>query len=296
VPDHRQSVTVVGMDAVIDESAWLTPGAGLRPFVSWGSGFRQAGVAPRRHRGLPSPELTLIITLDDPLVLAAHSDPRRGSASYETLVGGLHTTPALITHEGRQSGIQLGITPLGARALFGMPAGELVNWDGDAAQVVGGLAAELQDRVRAEGSWAERFAVIEEMLGKRAAGFDGRIRPEVAQAWRRLRDSRGTVPVSTLAAETGWSARYFGSQFRAETGLSPKAAARVFRFDFARRRLAQAATAGSGVRLADLAAEAGYYDQAHLAAEFRSMAGCSPTRWLAEKFRFFQARPADLGE
>jgi AraC-like DNA-binding protein len=47
------------------------------------------------------------------------------------------------------------------------------------------------------------------------------------------------------------------------------------------------------MRLADLAAAAGYYDQAHLAAEFRLLAGCPPSRWLAEEFRFFQAMPGD---
>jgi AraC-like DNA-binding protein len=296
------------MGVVIDESAWRVPGAGLRPFVSWYSGYRQAGVGARRHRGLPSPDLTFILTLNDPLVLAVHPDPRRSPMSYESLVGGLHTAPALITHDGRQSGIQLGVTPLGARVLFGLPAGELANWDGDATQVLGGFVAELQDRVRAERSWAGRFAVIEDVLGQRAAGFDpdhgwvaggGRrsgVRPEVAYAWRRLLDLRGAVPVSSLAAETGWSTRHLSAQFRAEIGLSPKATARVFRFDHARRLLGRAATAGAGVRLADLAAAAGYYDQAHLAADFRSLAGCPPTQWLAEEFRFFQARPDDLGE
>ncbi len=41
--------------------------------------------------------------------------------------------------------------------------------------------------------------------------------------------------------------------------------------------------------LARLAAEAGYYDQAHLAREFRGLAGCSPSAWLAEEFRNVQA-------
>ncbi len=296
------------MDGVIDESAAWVPGAGLRPLVSWGAGFRQAGVAPRRHRGVPSPELTFILTLDDPLVVAEHADPRQPGGSYESLIGGLHTAPALITHDGRWSGIQLAVTPLGARALFGLPAGALANLDVDATQVTGRFAAELQDRVRAERSWARRFAVVEEALGKRAAEFAAgrdRVRPEVAYAWRRLRDARGTVPVAALAAETGWSARHLGARFRAETGLSPKAAARVFRFDEARRRLARAATtpagvgaagAGARVRLADLAAECGYYDQAHLAADFRALAGCAPSQWLAEEFRFFQVTPDDLGE
>lgn len=42
-------------------------------------------------------------------------------------------------------------------------------------------------------------------------------------------------------------------------------------------------------RLADVAAECGYFDQAHLAREFRSLADCAPSRWLAEEFRNVQA-------
>lgn len=293
------------MDGVIDESVWRVAGAGLRPFVSWCSGYRQAGMVARRHRGMPSPDLTFILTLDDPLVIAEHPDPRQPAGTYESLIGGLHTAPALIAHDGRQSGIQLGVTPLGARALFGLPAGKLANLDVDAAQVAGKFASELRDRVRAQVSWAGRFAVIDEVLGQRVARFGGgrgagggrgSVRPEVAYAWRRLRDSRGGVPIAALAAETGWSTRYLRSQLRAEIGLSPKAAARVFRFDHARRRLARAATAGEDLRLADLAAAAGYYDQAHLAAEFRLLAGCPPSQWLAEEFRFFQAMPGDYWE
>ena len=41
--------------------------------------------------------------------------------------------------------------------------------------------------------------------------------------------------------------------------------------------------------LADLAADCGYFDQAHLAREFRALAGCPPSQWLAEEFRNVQA-------
>ena len=44
-----------------------------------------------------------------------------------------------------------------------------------------------------------------------------------------------------------------------------------------------------------LAAGCGYYDQAHLAREFRALAGCPPSVWLAEEFRFVQSSAADLG-
>jgi transcriptional regulator GlxA family with amidase domain len=99
------------------------------------------------------------------------------------------------------------------------------------------------------------------------------------------------VRVADLAAGTGWSGRHLASRFRAEIGLTPKAAARVVRFDRARRRLVEHVSGAgqAGYQLADLAAETGYFDQAHLAREFRALAGVPPSQWLAEEFRNVQA-------
>ena len=278
---------------MIDEHQLWRPGRGLRPYVAWGTGYRQAGVGPAVHRGLPSPWLTMIVTLDEPLVLARHPDPRQPASTHDFLLGGLHTAPALVTHDGRQSGIQLALTPLGARALLGMPAAELAGIDVEAADVLGRLAGEVRERVLSAPDWAGRFTVLEEFLAGRAraarAPGGPEPRPEVSYAWDRLRRSRGTVSVSDLAAETGWSARHLGAQFRAETGLSPKAGARVIRFDLARRRLLRRPGAGGRVVLAELAAECGYYDQAHLARDFRDLAGCPPSVLFAEEFRNVQA-------
>ena len=327
---------------MIDEHARHVPPAWLRPFVSGYTGYRQEGVAPVRHRGLPSPELTFIVTLDDPLAIDSHPDPGQPAGSYDTLLGGLHTSPALVSHQGRWSGVQLGLTPLGARTLLGLPAAGLANWDAEATDVIGGFAAQLRERVVEQPTWAGRFAVIDQLLERRAAEVEAdrreTVRPEVGYAWRRLRETRGAVGVAGLAAETGLSARRLGSLFRDEFGLAPKEAGRVFRFTHARRRIGQAAmggrlgagggggTAGGdagggtapagrdagggtapagsrgtadggpGTTFARLAAECGFYDQAHLAREFRALAGCPPSVWLAEEFRFVQASAADLGE
>jgi AraC-like DNA-binding protein len=283
---------------VIDEHAGHVPPRRLRPFVSGYEGYRQEGMPPALHRGLPSPELTFIVTLDDPLAIDAHPDPGQPAGSYDTLLGGLHTSPALVRHDGRWSGVQLGLTPLGARTLLGLPAASLANWDAEATDVIGGFAAQLRELVVAQPTWAGRFAVIDALLERRAAEVDAdrpaTVRPEVGYAWRRLRETRGGVGVAELAAETGLSARRLGSLFLAEFGLAPKEAGRVFRFTHARRRIGRAVTHGE--TLAALAAECGFYDQAHLAREFRALAGCPPSQWLAEEFRFIQASAADLGE
>ena len=231
----------------IDESVRRLPAQALRHFVATYVGYRQAGLAPARHRGLPAPHLTLIITLDEPLKVAAHPDPQQPPGAFATLVGGLHTTPALITHDGRQSGIQLGLTPLGARALLGLPAGELANIDVSGSDLLGAVAGEWHERLRAAAGWPERFAALDDMLSSHAR-FDAAVGAEFAHAWRRLLSTGGRVSMADLAGEVGWSARHLGGRFQAETGLAPKAAARVIRFDRARRLLQRRWPLGSRPR------------------------------------------------
>jgi AraC-like DNA-binding protein len=276
----------------VNEAFVGRPAEPLRPFIDYYSGYRQAGVEPAVHRGLPSPYLTVIFTLHEPLVIAEHPDPRQPASVHVTLAGGLHTTPALVTHDGSQSGIQLAVSPLGARALLGVPAGELAVIDVEGTDVLGPLADRVAGRLLAERNWKERFAVLDEVLCERLSDFDGVVSPEVSYSWQRLLAAGGAVRVSALAEETGWSDRHLRSVFRTEIGLTPKAAARVIRFHRARRVLQRRVVAGRALDLAGLAADCGYYDQAHLDLEFRSLSGVPPTAWVAEEFRNFQA----LGE
>jgi AraC-like DNA-binding protein len=304
---------------LVDEHVRAAPALPLRPYVAWYTGYRQRGVAPTVHRGLPSPGLTLIFTLDEPLFMAAHPDPRQAPGTFTTLIGGLHTGPALITHQGAQSGIQVALGPLGSRLLFGLPAGELAEIDVPADDVLGPLARRIHARLGSAPAWPERFAVLDEEFGRlvrscREASVVLATPAEVVFAWRLLLRSGGRVPIAELAARTGWSTRHLENRFRTEIGLTPKAAARVIRFTRARERLARpdpaqpgslarpgsSARPGSPARpgsLADLAVACGYFDQAHLAREFRALAGCPPSQWLTEEFANIQAgawRAAEL--
>ena len=313
----------------VDESVREPPGAALRSLIGWYSGYRQVDVPPIRHRGLPSPYLTLILTLDDPLTVLAHPDPGQTPGDFRLLLGGLHTAPALISHDGRQSGVQIALSPLGARAVLGIPAGELAETDVAADDVLGRDIVDAHEQLRSAKDWPQRFAVVDDWLAKRAAKNEAAIPAELRHAWQLLLRSGGTLPIAELAEESGWSARRLSERFTAEFGLTPKAAARVIRFDRTRRRLTDRARSGpvdlwpdAGARrggpnlaggarssrpdpterarrgslgLADLAVEAGYYDQAHMDREFNALAGCPPVAWLAEEFRNIQSGAA-LGE
>jgi AraC-like DNA-binding protein len=270
----------------VNEYAQARPSPAMRPYVAFYSGYRQRGIPPAAHRGLPSPYLTLILTLDEPLVISAHPDRRQPPGRYDALIGGLHLSPALIEHDGRQSGVQVAVHPLGCRALLGVPAAELAGVDADLSAVLGaGVTAGLRERLHAAPDWPRRFAVLDAALSRLVRERAG-VHPDVAYAFDRLLDTGGRIGVAELAVEVGWSARHLTNRFRAEVGLRPKEAARVVRFDRARRRLVP------GRRMADVAAEAGYFDQAHLAREFQALAGVPASTWLAEEIGWVETAAA----
>jgi methylphosphotriester-DNA--protein-cysteine methyltransferase len=70
------------------------------------------------------------------------------------------------------------------------------------------------------------------------------------------------------------SERHLRNVFREEIGISPKRYARIARI----RRVAAKAGTESWARLA---ADHGFYDQAHLVAEFRELLGVTPRAFLA---------------
>jgi AraC-like DNA-binding protein len=254
----------------------------LRPYLGDLVGYAYLGEPPELHRGLPSQYLTIVITLDEPLGLASGDEPVE---KFSSLASGLHSTAVRIGGTPNRTGLQLALTPAGSRALFGLPAGELAATTVNLDDLVGHPATELSDRLRATPSWEERFDILQQLF--LAAWRDEpapQPRAELSWAWRRLRETAGGVGVQELASEVGWSRRHLSERFRSEYGLSPKVAARVLRFE----RAVAVLKRRPRTRLADLAADLGYADQAHLTREWHALAGCSPRQWMAEELPFVQ--------
>jgi AraC-like DNA-binding protein len=274
-------------------SMWRPPPR-LAPYVAGAVGYCYEGSAAVQHRGLPSPYVTVVLSLDCDLVVDRHADPQQAPDAYGALVGGLHTAPVLLAMPKRQLGIQLSLTVLGARALLAVPAAELVQIDAHLTEVLGPEADRLRDRLASAACWEARFDLLERWL---TARVDPAVElpSEVAQAWWLIQRDRGAGPVNALGEQIGWSSRHLRARFAAEVGLTPKHAARVVRFHRARGMLQHRVLAGGSPELARLAAATGYVDQAHLAREFRALAGCPPTTWLVEEFPEVQARQPDPG-
>lgn len=268
------------------------PAPVLAPYVASLVAYDVTTPEPGIHRGLPSPTLTFVLPVDEPLAVSWAGVPGSRTSGWSS-VSGLHDRPAHIHHGRRQAGIQLALTPLGARALLGVPLGEV-------ARALTGLdelgpdlplvLRRLPEQVNGLADPRDRVRLVERCLVEALAATEAPApRAEVGHALARL--TRG-VPVHEVADETGCSRRHLTTMFRAECGVTPKVFQRIARFSASRERWVASLAAGAG-SLADLAATCGYADQSHLTREWNALAGCTPSDWAREEFPFVQDTGVD---
>lgn len=104
--------------------------------------------------------------------------------------------------------------------------------------------------------------------------FRGEADPIARHAAAMIRRRNGRLSMTRLAASCGITVRTLARSFERSIGLTPKTLARVARLGNAASMLR------GGTSAVDAALTAGFFDQAHMTNEFRSMAGLSPSRWL----------------
>ncbi|MET0287119.1 MAG: helix-turn-helix transcriptional regulator [Polyangiales bacterium] len=188
---------------------------------------------------------------------------------------GARTEPALVRLRGRMDGITVTLRPGAVAVLLGVPASELrastvpldLLWRGEASRWLQQLR-ELPDDMT-------RLLWLQRALLQRARDAA----PEVAcatHAARLMMEARGKLSVRALAASLGIGERRLQQLFQQHVGLSPRAYGRVARMHGLLRDL-RVAEVPSWARIAQ---DAGFYDQAHLANEFRALCGLSPSAFL----------------
>lgn len=294
------SVAPTGDSTSLDGGEYVSSTGVLPGRVASTVGYDARGQTVQLHRGLPSPYLTFIFSLHDPIVSGQSAAEAFGAQAgrNDIIIAGLHTSATYVVQPTAQSGIQMAVHPLAARALFGMPASALAGVVAEGVDVLGNAVASIRGQIEEKGSWSGRFDILARYLrarivGKREAGEP---RPELAEAWSRLARYHGTSTIDRLSSHVGLSPRQLTALFDREVGLSPKKVGRLMRFDHARSHIAAAIAAGEELNLTDTAVLCGYYDHPHLIREFREFAGVPPTEWLFEERRNIQAGGHRHGE
>ncbi|MGH3029684.1 MAG: helix-turn-helix domain-containing protein [Gaiellaceae bacterium] len=258
------------------------PDARLRGDVLVLEDYAEHVTGPLRQRHLPPPFVPLIVNFGPPYLML---DPLTSAVAAEhgSFTGGLGEAVAVTESPGSARCVQVNLTPLGARQLFGVPMHELTDRVVSVADLLGREADRLEERLAETPDAGARLSLVESFLHARLAGA-APPRPDVAYAWRRLAETGGSLRIGALAAELGCSRKHLAEQFRDQLGLPPKAVARLVRFNRALRLVER------GLDGAEVAFRCGYADQAHFVKEFRRFSGSTPAAFARDpEVPFLQA-------
>jgi AraC-like DNA-binding protein len=261
------------------------PPADLAELVLRLTGYEERLPSPTLRRELPRPMAVLVVSFGAPFELGFEHPQEGYAVTCGSFLAGLHDATATNRSTGLSHCLQVDFTPLGARLLFGLPMQALGNRIVALDALLGAEAGRLEQRLFQLPDWPARFALVLDLLRRRLAERGGPS-PDIRWAWRALQASHGALPVGALTGKLAVSRRHLVRRFREELGLPPKTLARMLRFN----RALDAMTRGDCLDLADLALDAGYYDQAHFNREFRAFAGMTPGAWLAAADPYRAAR------
>lgn len=235
-------------------------------------GYVESAPGVVRRREFAAPFTVLIFDFGPPLRLRDPDDEQLVERHAAGFVAGISDRATITEHDGCSSGIQVNLTPIGARLLTGAPMSALASRVVALDDLMAPEHRHISERLADTRGWDARFDLIDHVLGQRLAGARTCTR-KVAWALARIEASGGLVDIGALARELGHSPKHLIAQFREHIGLPPKLAARLIRFDRCVRHIRN----GGRERWAELALMFGYYDQAHLVRDFRQFTGLTPT-------------------
>lgn len=247
------------------------PVSPLQGIVTDICGYR--ATSPSRNVEYASLTIPLVINFAEPFAIGLGRAPCDNDR-FGSFTAGLYAGPVVIESRGATCCLQINFTPLGARRFFGLPMSELADRMVGLDDVLGYRGDRLREQLGNAPDWSSRFNIIEGFVAARLATTAG-TQTEIAWAFDRIVASGGRMCVASLAKEIGWSRKHLAVRFSDAIGTGAKTLSRIVRFN---RALGLSA---GGFDWADIAADCGYSDQAHLVREFRDLAGETPTALAA---------------
>jgi len=222
-----------------------------------------------RHEFLPDGRTSLVFRVLD--------NGRRGDVS----VAGPCTRMRIKEPRGVVRALIVEFKPGWSTSLLGVAAHELTDRIVPLDEIWGCAGADLYARLVEARDVPEQIECVSRAIARRLQRSTESSSAGLARRAVRLLQG-GEVRVDRVAARLGITARHLRRAFTENVGVGPKEYARSVRL---RRALRLAATSRDWGRIA---LDAGYYDQAHLIADFRQLVRVTPGAFVRH------ARAADV--
>ncbi len=186
-------------------------------------------------------------------------------------VGAMTVAQSFAMHGGTRT-VGVRFRPGMARQILRLPLVNLSDSSVLLEQLWGRRGRELSDQLAGADSAAESLAVMRQAVDRSDAEANS-----VQRAIGYMASVQGRVNLDHLACEANLSSRQFRRRCLEESGLTPKRLSRILRL----RHAEMLARREPHPNWAEIAAEAGYFDQAHLIRDFREFLRQTPVSVLS---------------
>jgi len=225
-----------------------------------------------RERVFPNGHATIMLQLDAPY------RPGEGANRHafpSLCADGLWTSSFVVeAPPTRTRVVGISLTPAGAVRILDSSIAEISSATYALDDVVGRIGRELGERTESARTPKPAIEVVVRWLRDRV-DRSRELPSDVAHVAAAIEAHHGVFPVRSFLETLTQSPSRLTGTFRAHFGMTPKRFARIVRFRHAVDLLVAERP------IVEVAASAGFYDQAHFNAEFKLHAGMTPGAFLA---------------
>jgi AraC-like DNA-binding protein len=249
------------------------PGYPLSEFVESFWAMHNPGAPSSLQRICPKGAMELVIHLAERTL--SFIDGGVCNTIRAPLLAGPYSRTFLIDPSHFTAVVGVRFYPGAARLFFPVRADELHNLDIPLEDLLPAESLRLVDQLASARGFCGQCDVLEKYLSDKLR-VAGPLHPAVRHALAEFMRKPGVRGIAEVQSETGFSHTRFIQLFRESVGMTPKLFCRLQRFRAVLERIEK----GLPVSWAALAADCGYFDQAHLIRDFRAFAGVTPLEFL----------------
>ena len=259
---------------------FVQPRPELRPFIESFWIFESASGLPAAETSIAAPNgcAKLIIPYKNTLWSRHPGDGHKETKEHGLYFVGVQEAPTFLTSTPRETGFMaIEFRPHGAYRFLNLPMAETTNGLYPFEELRNGVGRTMQETLCNLDGVNRKVQFVQDRLAAllREPPRSFAVVDYVVGA---LKATGGRTAIKALEQHTGYSRRYLELLFREQIGVSPKALARIFRFQRFYDKWAR------GERYDVLTRELYdyYHDQAHFAKEFKEFTGYPPRRFSGE--------------
>ena len=251
------------------------PCSALSPYVKhyWSFEHRLSNKTLHTQRIIPTGLFEVIFYLDE----KPNGSELYSYSNMQTFISGQMKGYHDVSYSGRLKIFAIYFYPHGLSMFLDIPLNELFNNSIPAQELLNKEIDALEDRLSLASDIKEQITVTEEfLLNQLHKKADIHQFDRIQHTIHSINKSRGKIDINELAREVCLSRKQFERIFLEMIGTSPKQFLKIVRFQHAIHQK----SIHTELSMTEIAYACGYYDQAHMINDFKTLSGLSPGKFF----------------